>query len=208
MEQSVRPAPFQLPYAPNALEPVLSQSAVLLHTSLAEGYARGFPETQAGVPAAAEQGGPPLREQLRTLSFQGSGYVLHSVYFANMTSPGQGGSPGSATMRLISETFRDLAAFSRAFLNAANAVEGPGYAIYGWLPATSRAYLLQCESHNNKTIWGFIPLLVLDVWEHAYLPDYGTDRAAYTAAWWQLVNWPDVEYRAAMAMAGKLPMLV
>ena len=115
VEQSVRPAPFQLPYAPNALEPVLSQSAVLLHTSLAEGYARGFPETQAGVPAAAEQGGPPLREQLRTLSFQGSGYVLHSVYFANMTSPGQGGGPGSATMRLILETFRDLAAFQRAF---------------------------------------------------------------------------------------------
>lgn len=200
--------PFRLPYPPNALEPVLSEKAMLLHDSIAAGYVKNFPIIQAGVPEAVSKGDMALREQLRTLSFQGSGYTLHNVYFANMTPQGTGGNPGPLTEQLISTQFGSVGVFQKAFLSAANAVEGPGWAVWGWLPATSAVYLLQAEEHNNKTIWGIIPILVLDVWEHAYLLDYGTNKAAYTAAWWSLVNWQDVEYRAGMAMQGKLPMLV
>lgn len=204
MEQTL---PFPLPYAVTALEPVISAAMLSLHDTLAAGYASTFPKIAAGVPAAVAQGDLPLREQLRTLSFQGSGYVLHNVYFANMAPAGQGGAPGPATQRLIAQLYPSMTAFQNAFLAAGNATEGPGWAILGWLPATSQPYILQCEEHNNKTIWGVIPILVLDVWEHAYLLDYGTNRAAYTAAWWQLINWEDVEYRVTMAMQGKLPML-
>lgn len=199
--------PFQLPYAANALEPIISEKTVLLHDSLAAGYANQFPQVQAGVPAAVTQGQMPLREQLRTLSFQGSGFVLHNVYFANMAPPGTGGVPGTMTMRLINSQYPDLVSFQKALLTAANAVEGPGWAIFGWLSATSKAYLLQCEEHNNKTIWGIIPILVLDVWEHAYLLDYGSNRSAYTAAWWNLIDWQDVEQRVNLAMQGRFPML-
>ncbi len=199
--------PFPLPYAPNALEPVISEQTMTMHDALAAGYAQQFPALQTGVPNAVAQGAMPLREQLRSLSFQGSGYVLHNIYFANMTSPGKGGSPGDSTRTMISSLYPDVASFQNAFLAAANAVEGPGWAVMGYLPATSRPYILQCEEHNNKTIWGIIPILVLDVWEHAYLLDYGTNRAEYTKAWWQLINWTDVEQRVQAAMQGKMAML-
>lgn len=202
------PLPFRLPYAANALEPIISEKTMRLHDSLAAGYTKNFPVIQAGVPEAVSQGAMPTREQFRTLSFQGSGYVLHNVYFANMAPQGTGGAPGPVTRQLISAQYPSIGAFQAAFLGAANAVEGPGWAVWGWLPATSEPYILQCEEHNNKTIWGILPILVLDVWEHAYLLDYGTDRDAYTAGWWKLVNWQDVEYRANLAGQGKLPMLV
>lgn len=199
--------PFRLPYPPNALEPVLSEKQMLLHDNLAAGYVKNFPAMQAGVASAASQGEMALREQLRSLSFQGSGYVLHNVYFANMAPVGTGGSPGPNTQQLLSRQFPSINAFQTTFIDAANATEGPGWAVWGWLPATSSAYVLEMEEHNNKTIAGIIPILVLDVWEHAYLLDYGTNKAEYTAAWWKLVNWQDVEYRVDMAMQGKLPML-
>lgn len=202
-----QPLPFPLPYDANALEPILSEKTVLLHDNLAAGYAKQFPTIQAGVPAVVSQGALPLREQLRTLSFQGSGYVLHNIYFANMAPVGTGGTPGAMTMRLITSLYPDLVSFQNAFLAAANAVEGPGWVMLGWLGATSRPYLLQCEEHNDKTIWGLIPILVVDVWEHAYLLDYGSNRAAYTAAWWNLINWQDVEQRANLAIQGRSPML-
>lgn len=203
-----QPLPFPLPYDANALEPVLSEQAVILHDSIASGYVQQFPKIQAGVPAAVEQGQLPLREQLRTLSFQGSGYVLHNIYFANMAPVGTGGTPGAMTMRMITSMFTDLTTFQDAFLAAANAVEGPGWAIFGWLGATSRPYLLQCEEHNNKTIWGLVPILIVDVWEHAYMLDYGSNRTAYTTAWWKLINWRDVEQRANLAIQGRSPMLI
>ncbi|MCL1963735.1 MAG: superoxide dismutase, partial [Firmicutes bacterium] len=199
MEQTL---PFPLPYAADALEPIISQRTMELHDALAAGYANNFPAAQAGVPAAVNQGEQSLREQLRTLSFQGSGYVLHNVYFANMAPAGSGGAPGPNTMRLVTQQYPSLTAFQHTFLGAGNAAEGPGWAVWGWLPATSKPYILQCEEHNNKTIWGIIPMLVLDVWEHAYLLDYGSNRAAYTAGWWQLINWDDVEYRVTMALQG------
>lgn len=207
MNQQNQALPFRLPYPVNSLEPIISTQTMQLHDTLAAGYVQDFPVIQSGVPGAVAQGTLPLREQLRTLSFQGSGYVLHNVYFANMAPLGTGGAPGPETQRWIQMLYPSMDAFKTAFLAAANAVEGPGWAILGWLPATASPYILQCEEHNNKTIWGIIPALVLDVWEHAYILDYGANRAAYTAAWWNLINWADVEYRVKLAMEGKLPMM-
>lgn len=201
------PTPYPLPYALNALEPVISEKTMQLHVSLALGYQTNFPIVASGVPQAVAQGAMPLREQLRTLSFQGSGDVLHNIFFANMAPLGKGGQPGEATMELIRMLYPSMDAFRTAFLKTAGAVEGPGYAILGWLPATNQPYILMSEEHNNKTIWGIIPILVLDVWEHAYILDYGTDRTAYVDAWWKLIDWYDVEFRVNAAMMGKLPML-
>ncbi|HEB83474.1 MAG TPA: superoxide dismutase, partial [Bacteroidetes bacterium] len=90
--------------------------------------------------------------------------------------------------------------FKQQFLAATNAVEGSGWGILGYHPALDRLVILQAEIHQNLTLQGVIPLLVCDVWEHAYYLKYRNRRPEWTAAFLEhLVNWDDVaeRFRAA-----------
>jgi len=194
------PSGYELPYDLNALEPVISRETLTLHTNLAQGYAVNFPKIIAGIPEANAAGTPQLQCQLRQQAFQGSGWELHGVYFQNMTSPGMGGEPGPLTQQAITQCFGSWESFPSLFQNAAKAVEGPGWTVLGYHREAGRLLLLNAEKHQQMTVWGVLPVLVLDVWEHAYWLDYHTDRAAYCKAWWSLINWKDVEYRLAAAM--------
>ncbi|HNT00343.1 MAG TPA: Fe-Mn family superoxide dismutase, partial [Polyangiaceae bacterium] len=78
-------------------------------------------------------------------------------------------------------------------------VEGSGWAVLGYHPIDQQLSLLQCENHEKKAVWGTIPLLVVDVWEHAYYLKYQNKRADFVAAWWNLVHWNDVSARYAKA---------
>jgi Fe-Mn family superoxide dismutase len=75
-----------------------------------------------------------------------------------------------------------------------------------WQPQWGRLEILTAGRHENLTQWGSIPILVLDVWEHAYYIDYQNRRPDYVRAWWNVVNWADVEYRLRCAMAARVPM--
>jgi Fe-Mn family superoxide dismutase len=68
--------------------------------------------------------------------------------------------------------------------------------------------ILQAEKHQNLTQWSGIPILVCDVWEHAYYLDYQNRRSDYVNAWWQLVNWNEVERRLISAMSGKVALII
>jgi Fe-Mn family superoxide dismutase len=140
------------------------------------------------------------------LAFNGSGYILHSVYWATMAPPGTGGAPGEYTQRYIDWYFGGFASFKAQFKAAAGAVQGSGWCILGYSPSFFRLELLQCEKHQNLTQWGLIPLLVCDVWEHAYYLKYQNRRDEYIDAWWNLINWNEVENRLLQAAHGILPM--
>jgi superoxide dismutase, Fe-Mn family len=75
-----------------------------------------------------------------------------------------------------------------------------------WQPAYNHLEILQSEKHQNLTDWGSIPILVLDVWEHAYYLDYQNKRNDFINAWWQLVNWNEVERRLQASLSGKLSL--
>jgi Fe-Mn family superoxide dismutase len=135
-----------------------------------------------------------IRATLRDLSFHMNGHVLHSIFWPNMKPPEENNKPGGKIADLINQNFGSFEAFKKEFGNAAKTVEGSGWAILV-KDNEDNLYVIQVEKHNLMHIAGFKPLLVLDVWEHAYYLDYLNDRGKYVDSWWKVVNWDDVEKR-------------
>ena len=80
-------------------------------------------------------------------------------------------------------------------LEAAKAVEASGWCILVWVPKWESLKILQCEKHQNLTLWGCEPILVLDMWEHSYYLQYETKRPEYINAFWNILNWNEVNKR-------------
>lgn len=109
--------------------------------------------------------------------------------------PRGGGRPAGELLQQIERDFGSFEAFQRHFTEAAKQVEGSGWALLVWSPFAGRLEILQTEKHQNGTQWTTVPILVLDVWEHAYYLQYKNDRATYVQQWWNVVNWDDVQQR-------------
>jgi Fe-Mn family superoxide dismutase len=197
-----------LPYAYNALEPVISATSVRMHHDiLQKKYVDGLNTAELKLVDARKNNDFDLIKYWENeLAFQGSGDILHSIYWSVMAPVGQGGEVGMQTKSEIINYFGDFPAFQEQFSSAANKIEGSSWAILTWQPTWHRLEILQAEKHQNQTQWSGIPILVLDVWEHAYYLDYNTKRDEYIKNWWQLVNWNMVEKRLAAAMVGQVSL--
>jgi len=125
-----------------------------------------------------------------------------------MAPAGKGGQPGNQTTARINGYFGNFPSFKQQFTDAAIKVEGSGWAILTWQPSWRRLEILQAEKHQNLTEWSGIPILVLDVWEHAYYLDYQNRRKDYVNNWWRLVNWHEVERRLSLAVCAQVPLTV
>jgi Fe-Mn family superoxide dismutase len=134
----------------------------------------------------------------REAAFNGAGHYLHTIFW-NVMSPNGGGEPTGALRDEINLDFGNSQKFKDHFSQAAEQVEGSGWAILVWSPRPHRLEILQAEKHQNLSQWDVIPLLVLDVWEHAYYLKYKTDRKKYVQNWWNIVNWPEVADRFDVA---------
>lgn len=185
-----------LPYSFNALEPYISEEIMKLHyTKHHQAYVDGLNKAEKKLVEARQKGDFSLiNHWSRELAFNGSGHYLHTIFWNNM-SPKGGGKPTGRLLKEIENYFGSFAAFKKQFSEAAKGVEGVGWAILVWSPRTRRLEILQSELHMNLTQWDTIPLLVLDVWEHAYYLQYKNNRSDYVDNWWNLVNWQDVEAR-------------
>ena len=197
-----------LPYPTNALEPVIDAKTVEIHHDKHhKKYVEDLNHTELALVQAREQKDwnkiNCLGDQL---AMSGSGHILHSVYWTNMTRPGEGGAPGKHTLSYLDWHFGGLEPFMAGFTATATRIQGSGWAILGYNTAFCRLELTQCEKNQNLILQGTVPILVCDVWEHAYYLKYQNDRAGYVSRWWDLVNWPDVESRFLHATRGKLPL--
>ena len=192
-----------LPYAYDALEPYIDEQTMRLHHDKHhQGYVNGLNKALEKLAAARQAGDFALVKHLsREAAFHGSGHLLHSIFWPNMAPAGQGGGgePEGELAEQIAQDFGSFAAFQAHFSAAAKAVEGSGWGLLVWEPNAGQLEVLQAEKHHNLTQWGVVPLLVLDVWEHAYYLKYQNNRGAYVEAWWNVVNWADVaeRFRAA-----------
>jgi len=187
-----------LPYAYDALEPAIDAETMRLHHDLHHaGYVRGLNAALSGLADRRGQGDfAGTKDLSRALAFHGSGHFLHSVFWENM-NPNGGGSPAGELARALARDFGSGDAFRDHFSAASAQVEGSGWGILAWHPMAERLLVLEAEKHQNLTVWGAIPLLVLDVWEHAYYLQYRNRRTDYIAAWWEVVDWEDVARRFA-----------
>ncbi|WP_026684342.1 superoxide dismutase [Heyndrickxia coagulans] len=185
-----------LPYAYDALEPYIAREIMRLHhdkhhQSYVDGLNRAEKEMQK---ARATNHYGLLKHWEREAAFHGAGHYLHTLFW-NIMSPDGGGEPKGDLERKIRQMFGDFAHFKKHFSEAANQVEGVGWAILVWSPRARRLEILQAEKHQNLSQWDVIPLLVLDVWEHAYYLQYKNERKKYIENWWHVVNWQEVENR-------------
>ncbi|AST92300.1 superoxide dismutase [Sutcliffiella cohnii] len=185
-----------LPYSYNALEPYISREIMELHhTKHHKSYVDGLNKAELKMKEARETNDFELiKHWEREAAFHGSGHYLHTMFWDNM-SPRGGGQPSGPLMRKITEDFGSFEKFKKHFTEAADKVEGVGWAILVWAPRPIRLEILQTEKQQLFTQWDTIPLLGLDVWEHAYYLQYKADRKDYINNWWNVVNWKDVERR-------------
>lgn len=190
-----------LPYAYNALEPYISEEIMRLHHDKHhQSYVEGLNKAEKMLKQARQSGDFGLvKHWSRELAFHGSGHYLHTIFWNNM-SPRGGGEPSGGLLGEISKYFGSLEAFKKHFTEAAKQVAGVGWAILVWSPRSRHLEVLQTESHMLLTQWDTIPLLVLDVWEHAYYLQYKNNRNEYIEKWWNIVNWNDVQERFQKAL--------
>ncbi|MCS0786868.1 superoxide dismutase [Cytobacillus firmus] len=185
-----------LPYDYSALEPNISSEIMRLHHDKHhQSYVDGLNKAEVMLQNARDNNDYSLvKHWSRELAFHGSGHYLHTIFWNNM-SPEGGGKPSGALLKEINKYFGSFERFKSHFTEAAKQVEGVGWAILVWSPRARRLEILQSERHMLLTQWDTIPLLVLDVWEHAYYLQYKNNRGEYVKNWWNVVNWKDVEDR-------------
>ena len=137
-------------------------------------------------------------EQKGAINFNGGGYDNHKLFWHNMKANG-GGEPGGALADAINASFGNFADFKEKFSSQTTVIQGSGW---GWLvynPSSSKVEYTPMPNQTSPRTKGLVPLLGLDVWEHAYYLKYQNKRPDYVAAWWNVVNWDEVDSRLSKA---------
>ncbi len=193
-----------LPYDYADLEPHIDAQTMKLHHDIHHaGYVKKANAALATLETIRSEGGDQIarvREVSDALSFNLSGHLLHSVFWSNMARDGGGDpEPNSGIARMIKRDFGSVDAFRGHFAAAAQQVQGSGWGILAYEPNAKRLIVLQAEKHNNLGVWGAVPLLAVDVWEHAYYLKYQNKRSGYIKAFMNVINWSDVDTRLRLA---------
>lgn len=195
-----------LPYGYAALEPYIDRRIMRLHHDKHhQSYVDGLNEAEEEMQKARRTKDYSLiKHWEREAAFNGAGHYLHTIFWEIM-SPQGGGKPKGEVLKEIERSFGSFQAFKEHFSQAAKKVEGSGWAILVWSPRAHRLEILQAEKHQNLSQWDVIPLLPLDVWEHAYYLQYENNRGKYVDHWWNVVNWGAVadRYRKAKQVKWK-----
>jgi len=182
-----------LPYSPGALTPVMSETVLALHHDKHhQAYVDGANKIIDKLNEARTGGAViDLKAALKELSFHLNGHLLHTVFWQIMREPQDNNQPSDALLTKLTEHFGSWENFQQEFSLTANSVEGSGWAAL-MLSGEGDLLIAQIEKHNLNLYAGWQPILVMDVWEHAYYLDYQNKRADFVKNFWQIVNWDEV----------------
>ncbi len=190
----------ELGYDYGALAPSISGQIMELHHSKHhQAYVTGANTALAQLAEARESGNLAGVNKLeKDLAFNLGGHVNHSIFWTNL-SPDGGDKPTGDLASAIDDQFGSFDAFVAHFTAVALGVQGSGWAILGYDSIGKNLSVFQLFDQQGNIPLGLVPLLTLDVWEHAYYLDYKNVRADYVKAFWNIVNWANVQERFAVA---------
>jgi len=191
-----------LPYAPDALEPSIDKMTMEIHHGKHHNaYVTNLNKALESAPDLAHKSLEDLLanncaivpESIRTaVRNNAGGHINHSMFWQIMGHKG-GGQPGGALEAGIKSTFGDFNNFKEKLSAAAMARFGSGWA---WLVSHGgKLDIISTANQDSPVMEGKFPVMGVDVWEHAYYLKYQNRRNEYLAAWWNVVNWPEIEKR-------------
>ncbi|MBI3236753.1 MAG: superoxide dismutase, partial [Chlamydiales bacterium] len=194
-----------LPYDFNALEPVIAAEIMQLHYSkhhnayvtnlnaALEKYQQAEAKKEIDAMIALQQ----------AIRFNGGGHVNHSIFWTNLAPIGKGGGEGIAgnLADAIKKEFGSLEHLIEKMSAQTTAIQGSGWGWLGLDKASKHLIIASCANQDPLSTQGFIPLLGIDVWEHAYYLQYKNVRAEYVKNIWKIVNWKNVSERYLKAIS-------
>ncbi|GAA1262840.1 superoxide dismutase [Saccharothrix xinjiangensis] len=137
-----------------------------------------------------------------TLAFHLAGHALHQVWWKNL-SPNGGDKPTGELAAAVDEHFGSFDGLRAQLTAAAGSIQGSGWGVLAWEPIGQRLITQQLKDHHSNLSIATTPLLVFDIWEHAYYLQYRNLKADYISALWNVVDWDDVAARFEAARAGR-----
>lgn len=185
-----------LEYDYNALEPYMDEATLRIHhTKHHQAYVDWLNSAeQKMADALANSDFSSVKAIAKDLAFHWSGHILHSLFWQNLCKQSKD-KPEGALLSKINEDFGSFESFKKAFSALSAQVEWSGWGILWFRSFDNKLVILQSEKHQDLTQWGVTPILVCDVWEHAYYLKYQNKRADWINAFWSIVNWTCVESR-------------
>ncbi len=198
----------EMPYAYDALEPHIDAQTMEIH------HSKHHQKYTDGMNGALEKLSPELQDKdieeilsninqvpddvKGAINFNGGGYDNHKLFWNSMKQNG-GGEPTGAIADAINDSFGSFAEFKELFSSKTAPIQGSGW---GWLvynPTSGKVEYKAMPNQTSPRTEGLVPLLGLDVWEHAYYLKYQNKRPDYIAAWWNVINWDEVNDRFSKA---------
>ncbi|WP_224389674.1 superoxide dismutase [Pseudonocardia sp. ICBG1293] len=189
-----------LPYDYSALAPHIAPEIMELHHSKHHNtYVQGLNTTLDKLAEARDKNDFGAIVGLeKTLAFNLGGHVNHSAFWNNL-SPDGGDEPTGDLATAIEKDFGSFDAFRAHFTAAATTIQGSGWAILGHDALGDRLLVHQLYDQQSQLPAGQTPIVLLDMWEHAFYLQYKNVKPDYVKAWWNVVNWADAAERLAAA---------
>lgn len=192
----------ELPYDYSALEPAISGKIMELHHDKHHAaYVAGANSAFENLEAARESGDlSKINQFSKDLAFNLAGHLNHSTFWTNL-SPDGGGRPEGELSAALDDAFGNFDAFVSQFTAVATGIQGSGWAVLGYDKLGKQLATFQLFDQQSGIPGGIEPLLMLDMWEHAFYLDYLNVKADYVKAFWNIVNWENVAERFDTARA-------
>jgi len=192
-----------LPYDFDALEPHIDHLTLVIHHGKHHAaYVNGLNAATDKInELIANENFSEIKHWEKQLAFNGAGHFLHTMYWNSM-SPGVS-KPSANLENYINKSFGSFEKFMKYFIAATLSVEASGWGILAFQPLADKLVVLQAEKHQDLSQWMSIPILVCDVWEHAYYLRYQSKRAEYIDHFIQVINWEMVSNRLELLLENK-----